>query len=73
MSIVSMEEHFGCAIEDITTGDCFLTEVDKPQKLLDEINKFVPGVKILTTSRFTSPLAFLGSSTCSQIATLCLI
>ena len=42
MSIVSMEEHFGCAIADITTGDCFLTEVDKPQKLLDEINKFVP-------------------------------
>ena len=39
MSIVSMEEHFGCAIADITTGDCFLTEVDKPQKLLDEINK----------------------------------
>ena len=22
MSIVSMEEHFGCAIADITTGDC---------------------------------------------------
>ena len=42
MSIVSLEDHFGCAIADITTGDCFLTEVDKPQKLLDEINKFVP-------------------------------
>lgn len=42
MSIVSMEDHFGCAIADISTGDCFLTEVDKPQKLLDEINKFVP-------------------------------
>ena len=43
MSIVSMEEnHFGCAIADITTGDCFLTEIDKPAKLLDEINKFLP-------------------------------
>ena len=42
MSIVSIEDHFGCAIADVTTGDCFLTEVDKPQKLLDEINKFVP-------------------------------
>ena len=42
MSVVSMEDHFGCAIADITTGDCFLTEVDKPQKLLDEINKFTP-------------------------------
>ena len=42
MSVVSIEDHFGCAIADVTTGDCFLTEVDKPQKLLDEINKFVP-------------------------------
>ena len=42
MSIVSMEDHFGCAIADITTGDCFLTEIDKPAKLLDEINKFLP-------------------------------
>ena len=42
MSIVSVEDHFGCAIADITTGDCFLTEIDKPAKLLDEINKFLP-------------------------------
>ncbi|MDO4272041.1 MAG: DNA mismatch repair protein MutS [Eubacteriales bacterium] len=42
MSIVFTEDRFGCAIADITTGDCFLTEVDKPQKLMDEINKFVP-------------------------------
>ena len=42
MSIVSIGDHFGCAIADITTGDCFLTELDKPQKLLDEINKFTP-------------------------------
>ena len=42
MSIVYMEDRFGCAIADITTGDCFLTELDKPQKLLDEINKFSP-------------------------------
>ena len=32
MSIVSIGDHFGCAIADITTGDCFLTELDKPQK-----------------------------------------
>ena len=42
MSIVSIGDHYGCAIADITTGDCFLTELDKPQKLLDEINKFTP-------------------------------
>ena len=33
MSVVATEGRFGCAIADITTGDCFLTEVDKPQKM----------------------------------------
>lgn len=42
MSIVFLGDRFGCAVADISTGDCFLTEVDKPQKLLDEINKFTP-------------------------------
>ena len=54
MSIVSMEDHFGCAIADITTGDCFLTEVDRPQKLLDEINKFVPAEIICNDAFFMS-------------------
>ncbi|MCF0134774.1 MAG: DNA mismatch repair protein MutS, partial [Blautia sp.] len=42
MAIVSIEEHFGLAAADITTGDCFVTELDTPGKLMDEINKFVP-------------------------------
>ncbi|MGI6070627.1 MAG: DNA mismatch repair protein MutS [Blautia sp.] len=42
MSIVSMEDHFGCAIADITTGDCYVTEVDNIQKMQDEIHKFLP-------------------------------
>lgn len=54
MSIVSVEDHFGCAIADISTGDCFLTEVDKPQKLLDEINKFVPAEIICNDAFFMS-------------------
>ena len=54
MSIVSMEDHFGCAIADISSGDCFLTEVDKPQKLLDEINKFVPAEIICNDAFFMS-------------------
>ncbi len=54
MSIVSMEDHFGCAIADISTGNCFLTEVDKPQKLLDEINKFVPAEIICNDAFFMS-------------------
>ena len=54
MSIVSIADRFGCAIADITTGDCFLTEVDKPQKLLDEINKFVPAEIICNDSFYMS-------------------
>lgn len=54
MSIVSLEDHFGCAIADISTGDCFLTEMDKPQKLLDEINKFVPSEIICNDAFFMS-------------------
>lgn len=42
MSIVCMEEYYGLAIADVTTGDCYVTEADKKQTLLDEINKFSP-------------------------------
>ena len=54
MSIVSIEDHFGCAIADVTTGDCFLTEVDKPQKLLDEVNKFAPAEIICNDAFYLS-------------------
>src|SRR5699024_6461825 len=54
MAIVSMEDQFGCAIADITTGDCFLTEVDRPSRLLDEINKFVPAEIICNDAFFMS-------------------
>ena len=50
MCVAYMEDRFGCAIADITTGDCFLTELDKPQKLLDEINKFTPAEIICNES-----------------------
>ena len=56
MSIVFTENHFGCAIADITTGDCFVTEIDRAQKLLDEINKFVPAEIICNDSFFVSGL-----------------
>ena len=54
MSIVSIADRFGCAIADITTGDCFLTEVPNSQKLVDEINKFSPGEIICNDSFFMS-------------------
>lgn len=52
MSIVTIGEGFGCAIADITTGDCFVTEMDRVQKLLDEINKFMPA-EIICNDAFT--------------------
>ena len=54
MSIVSIADRFGCAIAEITTGDCFLTEVPNSQKLVDEINKFSPAEIICNDSFFMS-------------------
>ena len=54
MSIVSIADRFGCAIADITTGDCFLTVVPNSQKLVDEINKFSPAEIICNDSFFMS-------------------
>lgn len=42
MSVVYIDERYGISIADITTGDCYVTEVDKERKLLDEIHKFHP-------------------------------
>lgn len=42
MGIVYLEDRYGIAICDVTTGDFFVTEVDEPSKLIDEINKFMP-------------------------------
>ena len=56
MSIVCTENHFGCAIADITTGDCLVTEIDRVQKMLDEINKFSPAEIICNDSFFVSGL-----------------
>ena len=54
MSIVFTEDHFGCAIADITTGDCYVTEIDRTQKMLDEINKFTPAEIICNDAFFLS-------------------
>lgn len=42
MSVVYMENHFGICIADVSTGECYVTEVDKSRKLVDEINKYTP-------------------------------
>ncbi len=56
MSIVFTEDHFGCAIADISTGDCYVTEIDRTQKMLDEINKFTPSEIICNDSFLVSGL-----------------
>ena len=42
MAIVCVGDHFGISTADITTGDCYVTEIDEERKLWDEINKFLP-------------------------------
>ena len=42
MCIVYLEDKYGIATSDVTTGDFFVTEVDSDRKLLDEINRFMP-------------------------------
>ena len=51
MCITYMDDSFGIAITDITTGDFLVTEVDNARTLLDEINKFVP-TEIVVNSAF---------------------
>ena len=42
IAIVCVGDHFGVSTADITTGDCYVTEIDEERKLWDEINKFLP-------------------------------
>ena len=42
MAIVCVGDQFGVSTADITTGDCYVTEIDEERKLWDEINKFLP-------------------------------
>ena len=51
MCITYMDDSFGIAITDITTGDFLVTEVENTRTLVDEINKFVP-TEIVVNSAF---------------------
>lgn len=51
MCITYMDDAFGIAITDITTGDFLVTEVESSRMLLDEINKFMP-TEIVVNSSF---------------------
>ncbi|MBE5939834.1 MAG: DNA mismatch repair protein MutS [Lachnospiraceae bacterium] len=54
MSIVYTEDAFGISVADITTGDYYVTEVDKARTLIDEINKFMPTEIICNDAFFVS-------------------
>ena len=54
MCIVCVEDVYGIATVDVTTGDFFVTQVDTKRKLIDEINKFVPSEIICNDSFFIS-------------------
>ena len=54
MAIVCLDGMYGISLADVTTGECFLTEVDKERKLLDEIAKFMPAEIICNQAFFVS-------------------
>jgi DNA mismatch repair protein MutS len=54
MAIVYMEDSYGITIADVTTGDCFVTEVDSERKLMDELNKYSPSEIICNEAFYLS-------------------
>ena len=50
MCVSYVDDVFGIAITDITTGDFMVTEVDSTRTLLDEINKFMPSELVVNTA-----------------------
>lgn len=56
MAIVCMENHFGLSVADVSTGDCYMTEVDDNKKLLDEVNRYLPSEIICNDSLLVSGL-----------------
>ncbi len=54
MSISFLDDIYGIAISDVSTGDCFVTEVESERKLFDEIHKFHPSEIICNEAFFMS-------------------
>ena len=54
MGIVYIDERFGIAISDISTGDFLVTEVESERELTDEINKFSPSEIICNDAFYMS-------------------
>lgn len=56
MCITYMDDAFGIAVTDITTGDFLVTEVETNRMLLDEINKFMPTEIVVNSSFYLAGL-----------------
>ncbi len=54
MCIVYMDDQYGLAVADVTTGDYFVTELDSARKLMDEIAKYAPSEIICNESLYVS-------------------
>ena len=54
MGIVYIDERFGIAVSDISTGDFLVTEVASERELADELNKFCPSEIICNDAFFVS-------------------
>lgn len=54
MGIVSIDDRFGIAVSDVSTGDFLVTEVESQRELSDEINKFSPSEIICNEAFYMS-------------------
>ena len=54
MCIVYMDDQYGLAVADVTTGDYFVTELDSARKLMDEIAKYAPSEIVCNESLYVS-------------------
>lgn len=56
MCIVYVANRYGLSIADVTTGEYLLTEVETPNRLMDELYKFAPAEIICNESFYMSGL-----------------
>lgn len=54
MCIVYIDDQYGLAVADVTTGDYFVTELDNARKLMDEIAKYAPSEIVCNESLYVS-------------------
>jgi len=54
MCIVYIDDQYGLAVADVTTGDYFVTELDSARKLMDEIAKYAPSEIVCNESLYVS-------------------